>query len=133
MVRKCDAYARNASVLKMIMLIVLYTGYGLGHIITTITTNSAYRISNHVITAHIIPQISCSGEMDTNHDREQLKKRDNRSKELNQNSLGHTTLHRHSIDCAYLCYAKVCTHNPYLKAISFTICSSSKNSTAVLH
>lgn len=57
-VRICDAYAKNASKLKMTMLIVLYTGYGLGNIMTTITTNSAYKISSHVIIAHIMPHMS---------------------------------------------------------------------------
>lgn len=57
-VRICDAYAKNANKLKMTILMVLYTGYGLGSIITTITTNSAYKINNHVIIAQIMPQIS---------------------------------------------------------------------------
>lgn len=39
---------------------VLYTGYGLGNIMTTITTNSAYKISSHVIIAHIMPHMSYS-------------------------------------------------------------------------
>lgn len=59
-VRICEAYARNASALKMIMFTVLYTGYGLGKMITTITTNSAYAISIHVITAQMMPQMSCT-------------------------------------------------------------------------
>lgn len=58
-VRMCDANAINANTLKMIMLMVLYIGYGLGIIITAITTNSAYKIKSHVITAQMIPQISC--------------------------------------------------------------------------
>lgn len=57
-VRICDAYAKNANKLKITMFIVLYTGYGLGKMMTTITTNSAYKISIHVITAQIIPHIS---------------------------------------------------------------------------
>lgn len=59
MVRICDAYAKNANKLKMTILMVLYTGYGLGNIMTTITTNSAYKINSHVIIAQIMPQISC--------------------------------------------------------------------------
>lgn len=65
-VRIWDAYAKNANKLKITMLIVLYTGYGLGNIITTITTNSAYKINSHVIAAHIMPQISCSKHVHKN-------------------------------------------------------------------
>lgn len=57
-VLKCDANARNAHVWNRIMFIILYIGYGLGIKITDITTNSAYKISNHVNIAQMIPHMS---------------------------------------------------------------------------
>lgn len=41
MVRICDAYAKNANKLNMIIFMVLYIGCGFGKIMTNITTNSA--------------------------------------------------------------------------------------------
>lgn len=50
--------ARKIPVLKRIMLIILYTGYGQGRSIMIITTNSAYAMRNHVSIAQTTPQIS---------------------------------------------------------------------------
>lgn len=132
MVRIWDAYAKNANMLKITILIVLYTGYGLGNMITTITTNSAYKISSHVITAHIMPQISWNNNNNGKWWRNltqvliyafiwnarvfSICSASLQSIDTLLHSPEHTKLDRHSIDYAYLCYGIVYIHNPYHNA-----------------